>query len=165
MAAEETPLARAKALALRQLALRARSEREIRARLARAELSAVADAVVGWLAGLGYLDDRAFAADRARALLGPGRLGPRQAERRILAAGVGDAEAREAVQQALASVGGGSQAELSLCRALAERRARADPTALDERARARLARYLLRRGFSGPVVARVVGLREDVDAE
>jgi regulatory protein len=165
VAAEETPLQRAKALALRQLAARDRSEREIRARLQRAELSEVADAVVTWLAGLGYLDDRAFAVGRARVLLQPGRLGPRQAERRIVVAGVAPAEARAAVQGALAAAGGGSNAELALCRVLAERRTQGDPAALDDRARARLVRFLLGRGFSGAAVAQVTGSREDLEAE
>jgi hypothetical protein len=34
---------------------------------------------------------------------------------------------------------------------------------LDDRARARLARWLLGRGFAGPVVARVVGTFDDSD--
>jgi regulatory protein len=55
-------------------------------------------------------------------------------------------------------------AETALCRALAERRAKGVPIAsLDERARARLARWLLGRGFAGPVVARVVGTFDDSD--
>jgi regulatory protein len=165
MADEPDPLQRAKAHALRLLAARARSEQEIRARLARAGLAEVADAVVAWLGGLGYLDDRAFAAARARSLLRPGRLGPRLAERRIVAAGVDGPDARAAVAEALLAAGGGSGGELALCRALAERRAGGDPAALDERARARLARFLLGRGFSGAVVAQVVGGREDLVAE
>jgi regulatory protein len=165
MASEDSPLARARELALRQLATRARTEREIRARLARAELSGEADAVVAWLTGLGYLDDRAFAAARARELLRPGRLGPRLAERRIEAAGVASADAREAVAAALDPAGGGSRGELALCRTLAERRAGGDPAALGERARARLARFLLGRGFSDAAVAEVVGSREELEVE
>jgi regulatory protein len=161
----ESPLAKAKAMALRALAARARSEAEIRAKLARAELGEVADEVVAWLRGLGYLDDRAFAAARARALLRPGRLGPRMAERRIAAAGVDAPEARGAVAEALELAGGGSQGELALCRALAQKRVRGDPRALPERDRARLARFLLGRGFSGSAVAQVVGSREDPEPD
>jgi regulatory protein len=68
------------------------------------------------------------------------------------------------VAGALAGEGerGGGDAEAALCRALAERRARtADLAGLDARARSRLARFLLGRGFSGPVVARVLGMWED----
>ena len=163
--ADETPLTRAKALALRALAARARSEAEIRARLGRAGLGEEAAEVVRWLAGLGYLDDRALAAARARSLLRPGRLGPRLVERRLLAAGIDGALAREAVAGALESGGGGARAELALCLALARRRAGGDPEELADREKARLARFLAGRGFSGRAIAQVMGLREDLDDE
>jgi regulatory protein len=159
---DSPPLARAKNLALRYLASRARTEAQVRARLARAELAAEADAVVAWLVRLGYLDDDAYASGRARALVAPGRLGPRLAERRLVGAGVDRGRARAAVAAALgdhAEAGG----EAGLCRALAERRARtADLASLDERARRRLARFLLGRGFSGSAVARALGIYEDL---
>jgi regulatory protein len=161
---EQTPLARAKAIALRQLAARPRTEAQVRARLARAELAAEADAVVAWLLRLGYLDDAAYARARSRALVAPGRLGPRLAERRLVAEGVERGRARAAVTEALADAAGreGAAGEAGLCRALAERRAgTTDLAALDARARARLSRFLLGRGFSGPVVARVLGVWED----
>jgi SOS response regulatory protein OraA/RecX len=53
-------------------------------------------------------------------------------------------------------VRGRDEGELRLCLALAERRARAPLEALDERARARLARFLLGRGFAAEAVARVL---------
>jgi regulatory protein len=160
--ADSPPLARAKDLALRYLASRARTEAQVRARLARADLAGEADAVVAWLVRLGYLDDGAYARARARALVAPGRLGPRLAERRLLAAGIGRAAAREAIAAALEAAGGGGEAEAALCRALAERRARtANLSALDDRARRRLARFLLGRGFSGSAVARTLGLYDD----
>jgi regulatory protein len=150
------PLARAKAVALRHLAARARTEAQVRARLARAELAAEADAVVAWLARLGYLDDAAYARARARSLVAPGRLGPRLAERKLLAEGVERGAAREAIAAALAGAEG--DPEPALCRALAVRRARTDDlSALDDRARRRLARFLLGRGFSGSAVARTLG--------
>jgi regulatory protein len=163
---EQTPQARARAIALRSLAARPRTESWVRARLGRAGLGEVAEEVVAWLRGLGYLDDVALAQARARALLAPGRLGPRAAERRLVAAGILPSLAREAVRAALgeaASVGGGDP-ETALCRALAERRAGgSDPGALDDRSRRRLARFLLGRGFAGPVVARVLGVWADLD--
>jgi regulatory protein len=160
--ADSPPLARAKDLALRYLASRARTEAQVRARLARADLAGEADAVVAWLVRFGYLDDGAYARARARALVAPGRLGPRLAERRLLAAGIGRAAAREEIAAALEAAGGGGEAEAALCRALAERRARtANLSALDDRARRRLARFLLGRGFSGSAVARTLGLYDD----
>jgi SOS response regulatory protein OraA/RecX len=63
------------------------------------------------------------------------------------------------VAAAFAEAPGG---EAARCRSLAERRARGTPlTALDERARARLARFLLARGFSGAAVSRTLGGFED----
>jgi regulatory protein len=161
---DESPLERAKKVALRYLASAARTEAQVRARLARAELAAEADEVVRWLVGLGYLDDAAYAAARARSLLRSGRAGPRLAEQRLAAAGIPPARAREAVAAALAEAAGaaGGEGEAALCRALAERRA--GTPALDglaERDRARLARWLLGRGFSGAAVARTLGVYED----
>jgi regulatory protein len=156
---------RAKDLALRYLAARARTEAQVRARLARADLSAEADEVVAWLAGLGYLDDEAYARARARALVAPGRLGPRLAERRLVAAGIDAARARAAIEAAVAEAGldagGGAGGEAALCRVLAEKRAGGDVAALDDRARGRLARFLLGRGFSGSAVARTLGVYDD----
>jgi len=155
------PLARAKNVALRYLAAGARTEAQVRARLARAELAGEADEVVAWLLRLGYLDDAAYARAHARALVAPGRLGPRLAERRLLVAGVDRGRAREAIAAALAEAGAGA-GETALCRALAEKRAGAAGLAgLDDRARSKLARFLLGRGFSGSAVARVLGLYDD----
>jgi regulatory protein len=156
------PLARAKDVALRYLAASPRTEAQVRARLARAELSRAADEVVAWLVRLGYLDDAAYARTRARALVAPGRVGPRLAERRLVASGIDPGAAREAVAAALPSAGSASEGEAALCRTLAEKRARtADLGVLDDRARARLARFLLGRGFSGSAVARTLGVSED----
>ncbi len=163
-----TPLARARALALRFLAARARTEAQVRARIAGAGFEAgIADEVVRWLVRLRYLDDAAYARARARALLAPGRLGPRLVERRLAAAGVPEAQAREAIAGALGEVekGAGSEpAEATLCRALATRRAGGEvPASLDDRGRQRLARFLLGRGFASSVVSRVLGLWLDVE--
>lgn len=150
-------------MALRYLAASARTEAQVRARLARAELPAEADQVVAWLLDLGYLDDARYAQARARALTAPGGLGPRAAERRLLQAGVAAADARRAVAAALAEAPGG---EAERCLTLARRRARGQPLAgLDDRARARLARFLLGRGFAGGVVARTLGAFEDRDLD
>ncbi len=159
---EPPPLGRARNVALRYLAARARTEAQVRDRLARADLGGEADAVVEWLVGLGYVDDEAYARSRARSLLAPGRLGPRLAERRLVAAGIERGRAREAVAAALADAGPDGEGEATLCRALAEKRARsADLAALEDRVRRRLARFLLGRGFSGSAVARALGLHED----
>ena len=161
-----SPAEAARALALRVLAFHGRTEAQLRARLARAGHGGAADDVIGWLRRLGYLDDAAYARTHARLLIG--RLAPRAAERRLRAAGVAPAIAsgavRDAAEDRAAGRAPGETAELALCRAALRRRLRgADPGALDDRDRARLARFLLGRGFSGEVVARVVGPREGAD--
>lgn len=123
---------------------------------------------MAWLAGLGYLDDAAFARERARSLLAPGRLGPRLAERRLRASGIEAGAARAAVAEALAWADpagrGGGAAESALARILAEKRAHGAPLdGLPDRERARLARFLLGRGFSGAAVSRALGVWLDVD--
>jgi regulatory protein len=155
---------------LRLVAARARTEAEVRRRLERDGLGEVAAEVAGWLLRLGYLDDAAYARARARSLTAPGRLGPRLAERRLVSAGIAPPAARAAVAAALAEAdlpgarGGGEAAEAALARALAEKRAGDVPLdALGERDRARLARFLLGRGFSGRAVSRVLGVFLDAD--
>jgi len=159
--AEPSPEERARALALRVLAFHPRTEAQLRRRLCGAGFAAEQEAVLAWLRRLGYVDDQAWAAATARALLRPGRLGPGAAERRLLAAGIPEAQVREQVAAALAEAPGAESGspEVALCRALAEQRARgAALEELPERERARLARFLLGRGFSGEAVHRVVGM-------
>lgn len=166
MSGLESPLEQAKALALRVLAFHARTAAQLRRRLGQAGHSAEADEVLAWLARLGYVDDAAWARATARSLTRPGRLGPRAAERRLAAAGIAPEEARAAVAEALAqaAAAGEEPAEVALCRALAGRRTGGRPAAgLPDRERARLARFLLGRGFSPEAVQRVVGLRADRD--
>jgi regulatory protein len=161
---DRPPLERAKAIALRLVASRPRTEAQLRARLTRDDLAAQADAVIAWLAGLGYLDDAAYARARARALLAPGQVGPRKAEQKLVQAGLPAAAARAAVREALAEDGGEPRArERELCRILAERRARGALGRLDDGARARLGRFLAGRGFSGPAISAVLGLHVDVE--
>ncbi|HET8734139.1 MAG TPA: regulatory protein RecX [Anaeromyxobacteraceae bacterium] len=155
---EESPQARARARALRLLAARPRTEAQIRERLARAGFEAEAAGVVAWLRDLRYLDDGAYARDRAASLVGGGRLGPRLAEQRLVAAGIPRDAARRAVREAL------GDDEVARCRELAERRTRGDPRALDDKSRARLSRWLLGRGFSGRAVSSALGVYVD-DAE
>ena len=162
---ERTPLQRAKDLTLRALGSRAHSEAELRRKLAKAKLSDEADVALAWLRGLGYVDDRAFAAGRARALLRPGGVGPRMAEQKLAQAGIGRDAAKAAVAEVLEGAGGRTRGEAGLCRALAERKVKGDPARLDERARNKLARFLLGRGFKGEAVRTAVGGSWEPDAD
>jgi regulatory protein len=148
----------ARARALRLLAARPRTEAQIRDRLVEAGFADEVEGVVTWLKDLRYLDDAAFARDRAAGLVAPGRLGPRMAERRLVAAGIPREAARRAVEEALGAD------EVARCRTLAERRARGSPAALDDRGKSRLSRFLLGRGFSGRAVSAALGVYVD-DAE
>ncbi|GEJ55885.1 hypothetical protein AMYX_06260 [Anaeromyxobacter diazotrophicus] len=150
------------------LAFHARSQAQLRARLARAGFEPQADEVIAWAARLGYLDDAAYARARARALLGARGVGPRRAEERLRAAGIDAARARAAVAAAAEERAedrrDGEPAELALCREALARKLRGRELAgLDERERARLARFLLGRGFSSSAVGRLVPLRGDGD--
>jgi len=138
-------LERARSIALRALARSAQSRAALRVRLERAGLGEEAPRTLAWLAGLGYLDDAAYARARASALLARGAVRAALAER---AAGAeGGREAR---------------AELALCEEAARRKlGGGEPAALDRRARARLARFLLGRGFSSAAVTRVAALEEE----
>jgi regulatory protein len=143
----------------------------VRRRLERDGLGEAAAEVVAWLLRLGYLDDAAYARARARSLVAPGRLGPRLAERRLVAAGIPPPAARAAVDAALAEAAPlgargpvGEAAETALARDLARKRSGGvPPEALAERDLARLARFLLGRGFSGRAVSRVLGVYLDQD--
>lgn len=139
----------------------------MRRRLERDGLGEAAAEVVAWLLRLGYLDDAAYARARARSLVAPGRLGPRLAERRLVSAGIGPAAARAAVEAALAEAappGAGGGGEAALARELALRRTGGvAPEGLAKPDLARLARFLLGRGFSGGAVSRALGVYLDQD--
>lgn len=153
----DEPRERARALGLRYLAARARSVAELGRRLERAGAPPpVVDELVADFQRLGYLDDAAFARFRARSLLLGSRLGPRAALDRLARAGVGAAPAAAAVDEVLAD-----SPEEALARAALGKRPYGPHAPRKDNARA--GRFLVGRGFSGEVVARLIGWREDVD--
>jgi regulatory protein len=159
-----TALEKAKALVLRVLAFHARSEAQLRARLAKGGFEAEVDEAIAWARRLGYLDDAAYARGRARWLLGPGGVGPRRALERLRAAGIEPAAAHAAVAEATEARAGprgeGESAEAALARAALARKLRGRVVGeLDDRERARVARFLLGRGFSPAAVGRLVPVR------
>jgi regulatory protein len=147
--------------ALRWLAVRARSENELRSKLRRAEVGeAEIEATIARLQRLGYLDDARFARARAESLLAFKRLGPRGVERKLAAAGIAREVIREAVSEAMSE-----RDELSLAFDALRRKHPAAIGTDDPRLRARAARYLISRGFSGGVVARALRLEEAPEGE
>lgn len=155
---DSSPLERARALAVRFLGMRARTERQVRARLEKGEFEpAVVEEVIGWLRGLKYLDDAAYARGKARDLVLRDRVGPRLATRRLAGTGIDAADAEREVSEAVAE-----QGEEALARTALSRRTRGK-TPEEPKERARLARWLIGRGFSPPVVAKVLGMWRDGD--
>jgi regulatory protein len=150
-----TPLDRA----LRLLARKAYTEREMDAALERAGLSeGERKGAVARLRELGYMDDLEVARARARTLLARGAA-PRLAERRLGDQGVAAAEARAAVGEAAE---GASEAEL-LGRALRKVLGGRAPAGDKERRRA--FRALVAKGHRPAQVARALGLSWEGDDE
>lgn len=132
------------------LSRRAWTELELTRRLVRRGAPPdVAEAVVADMVGRGYVDDAAFARHFVASRIARG-YGPARLAADLRARGIPSA----VVAAALADVD--ADAELDRARALARRRLPALRRAAVERVAGRLRDYLLRRGFSGRVVTRVV---------
>lgn len=137
------------AAALRLLTSRERSSTELSARLQQKGFSdEVVAATVARCLELGYLDDRRFALERARALLRSGRaIGPKLLAD-LQSRGISRDAAREALEQAL---DGTDPADL--LQALLQRRfPDFQPATASDRERRRVIDYCLRRGFSSSLV-------------
>lgn len=145
---------RATEACLRLLAVRARSEHELRLALARKGCpERVVDAALEALRGYGYVDDARFARERAASLLGRGRLGPGGVLQRLRAHGLGEEAAREALAEA-----GGAVAfdALAAAREALEKKGLYGRP-LSPRERARAGRFLSGRGFEEDVIQRLLG--------
>jgi regulatory protein len=140
---DEKALERAKNQAMKMLARRARSEREVRARLERSHFpQEIVEGAVARLKELRFLDDASYARQRAEALLLQGHWGPCAVIYRLISQGIGEEMAATAARQAQGTL---SERELA-ARCLAAKRLPAGPPAsLAQKARA--ARYLAARGF------------------
>ena len=142
--AGERPLAMGRALNL--LGYRARSEAEIRERLGRyGYAGGTIEAVVVRLGELGYLDDAEFARLKAREKAR--RYGPRRVGVELRKSGVGEALAREAVEQEFAG-----RSEVGEARSAAARRYNGRGSDAEAR---RVYGFLVRRGYSAEVCAQV----------
>jgi regulatory protein len=142
--AGERPLAMDRALNL--LGYRARSEAEIRDRLKRyGYVEETIEVVVLRLKELGYLDDAEFARTKAREKAR--RYGPRRVSVELRKSGVGEALAREVVEEEFAG-----RSELGEARSAAARRY--NERGSDAEAR-RVYGFLVRRGYSAEVCAQV----------
>jgi regulatory protein len=139
-------------VALRQLERRARTVAEVRRHLrGRGFAPAQIDEVIGRLARLGYLDDRAYAARYAAWSAEERPMGRRRLAQELMRRGVERATIDSVLQEAF----GPEQEAGALDRAL-RKAARGVATPPDDKARRRVASYLLRRGFRPGLVMAAV---------
>jgi regulatory protein len=144
--------ARARTVAFDLLSRKAWTRRELQERLRRRGApEAVAEAVVADLEARGYVNDRAFAEAWAEARARERAYGPRRLRAALTAKGVARPLVDEAVRQAFAEAD-----EETRARAAAARRLPGVVRGGPEQAARRLSAYLLRRGFAGGIVRRVV---------
>ena len=134
--------------ALRLLAHRARSEREVRERLARRFPEEVASEVVAALRSQGLLDDARFSSQWAESREARNPRSARLIARELLAKGVDGDLADEAVREI-----DDEESAYRACLKYSRIGGRADPVAFQRR----LLGYLRRRGFSQSVCRRAIG--------
>ncbi len=150
---ERTGFERYKAHAMRSLALRPLSRRDLVNRLAaRGAGSAIAERVAQEMESAGFLNDAAYAEALVRSVTRSRPAGSRLLESKLRAKGVEREAAAAAVRKAASESDPLAEAII-----LASRRARLAPPKLDPRARARrLLGLLARRGFAPGVAAEAV---------
>jgi regulatory protein len=145
--------------ALQILARRARTAQEMDRALERAGFAEPErKAALARLRELGYMDDRALAGMRARTRIELGD-GPRLAERRLLAQGVDERDAKGAVAEAR-----GEADDLELAKRALERRLRGRKPK-DAAEKRRLFRALVSKGHKPGASARALGMEWDGDEE
>lgn len=139
--------------ALRLLAVRSRSEREIRDRLDAKGFSVHdVESVITRLLSAKLLDDDAFARYMCESILRKKPAGSRLLISRLMQRGVSRETAEEAVQAVLPF-----EQEVTYARSAARQcRARFPTTLPKEQANMRIARYLESRGFSAAIVREVI---------
>jgi regulatory protein len=145
------PLAVARAIVLQKLAARAHSRYELEQVLrARKVAAAAAQQVLDRMAGVGLVDDTAFASSWVESRRQRRHLSAPALRRELQAKGVD----RDTIDAALASID--TEAELVAARALVERKSVAMADLGDQVRYRRLAGLLSRRGFGAGVIARVL---------
>lgn len=134
-----------------QLAVRARSEQELRAAMARRNVPAdVTDEILARFSEVGLIDDAAFARAVTASRSGYGLRGRARIRQELQAKGV----EREVAEEALAELDPEVEREAAL--QLAQRRLRSVAGLQPQIARRRMAGVLARRGFSGSIVSSVL---------
>lgn len=144
----------ARTAALRFLAVRSRTEREIRDTLREKEFSdAVAAETIAALKDAGLLDDALFARSYIRNALALKPAGRVLLKRKLLLLGVDKALADEALDEILQGVSQDSEAGRAASAFVAKKSARGKPGA---NLRQQLTAYLIRRGYTWDTVQKAV---------
>jgi regulatory protein len=146
--------------ALRLLAVRPRSRRELERRLRQAGFDAEeVGPELARLESVGLIDDEAFARDLAEHELNNRRSGARAVRDRLAAKGVD----RETIERTLRLVPAGPEFERAL--ELAQARARGTTFLPAQKAFARIMGHLMRRGYSASVAREATSKALGVDGE
>lgn len=152
---------RARERALRLLALRGRSRAELRKKLAERDFTkSVIDRVLENLGELGYLDDEAFAVNRARHLAVNRLYGNRKIEEQLREKGI----AREAAKEAIREVREEFPEKEGIARYAARKLQGHSPGGLDKKERLALARALQGKGYHLALILDHLGPYEEETA-
>jgi regulatory protein len=154
----EREFGRAEEKAFRLLTLRAHSEKELRAKLrAGGFADAAVDQAVGRCRELGYLNDEAFARQRAR-MLAVGRLaGDRRIALDLRERGIDPELAGRVIAEIREELG-----EEEAAKRLLRKRTEGRPiAALDDREKARVARGLMGKGFPTGLILKTLKTTEE----
>jgi regulatory protein len=150
---EPRELERVYARAVAMLAARARSSRDLRAKLLqKGEEPALVDRAIARLIEQRFLDDSAYASARARSALARGR-STRRAVMELEHKGIDRAAAREALSGAMTERG---EDETAVCERAARKKLRALEGASPEDRRRKLHGFLARQGFGADAVRTVL---------
>lgn len=149
---EQKELKRARNAAYRYLAIRPRSRHEIEQKLKDRDFPpAVITSVIDHLFKLGYVDDRAFAAQWAESRVRSRGFGRRRIEQELRIRGLG----RELIIETLQGFFNG-EPELDIARKEAEKKLRVLGRYEPEVRRRRLAGHLERKGFSSATIRTIL---------
>ena len=149
---------RARERALRLLALRGRSRAELRKKLAERDFTKpVIDRVLENLGELGYLDDGAFAVNRARHLAVNRLYGNRKIEEQLREKGISREAAKEAVREVRAEF----PEREGIARYAARKLRGRSPGTLDKKERLALARALQGKGYHLTQILDYLGTYEE----
>jgi len=158
----ESELRYARERAYRLLAVRDRSEAEMRQRLTRIGFDpATVEMTIGFLKERKYLDDRSFALRYAQSEVALHPVGRRELERRLRQKGLEEGVVREVVGHLLPP---GEEAALAWQEALRRyRRYRNEPDR--EKVKARVVSFLARRGFEWPILQDILERWQELEQQ